>query len=50
MRKNEKNGFAWNTYFDGEEIVYTAVPELESLDAKPRIHGRSTNIRDAKSK
>jgi hypothetical protein len=45
MRKDDK--FNWDRYYDGDEIVYEALAEEDNKDAKPRRHGRATDIRDA---
>ncbi len=45
MKKDEK--FSWNRYYDGDEIVYEALGENDNKDAKPRRHGRTTDIRNA---
>ena len=39
--------FSWNKYHDGDEIVYEVVAEMDNKDAKPRRHGKATDIRNA---
>jgi hypothetical protein len=45
LRKDPKLELAWNVYFDGAEIVYTALAEEDNPDAKPRCPRQYTDIR-----